>query len=58
MRETKSQEPGKEFRHFTAKPNEYQMLMNLQNRAQFQGKNTQLVKIDNGYVLTEETIII
>lgn len=57
MRETKSQEPGKELRHFTAHKNEYQMLMNLKKRAEFQGKNTTLCEGTNGdMILTEETV--
>jgi len=59
MRETKSQEPGKKLRHFTAHAEEYEMLLNLKHRADFQGKKNELIKgVENTYVLTEETIII
>lgn len=59
MRETKSQEPGKILKHYTAHAEEYGMLLNLKHRADFQGKEARITKgIENTYVLTEETIII
>ncbi len=59
MRETKSQEPGKSLRHFTAHAEEYEMVLNLKHRADFQGKKNELVKgIDGTYIFTEETIVI